>query len=157
LTQKFPVALANVSVLMKKLGSMSLSSPQFSTQQERALEGQLYVLAQGAGLPGGGELTLEMAGLPHHSPLPRVIALSLASLVVGIGAYSASRKTPRSDAGRVKQLQTRREKIFTDLVRLEEQRRAQSADPSRYAERRNTLISQLERIYRELDAEGLAA
>lgn len=154
LTQKFPVALANVSVLMKKVGSMSLSSPQFSTQQERAIEGEPYVLAQGAGLPSGGALTLDVAGLPHHSPVPRTIALSLACLMVGVGTVASSRKTPRGDAGRVKQLKTRREKLFTDLIRLEEQRRAGSADPSRYAERRLTLISQLERIYRELDAEG---
>ena len=45
-------------------------------------------------------------------------------------------------------------KAFNELVRLEQQRRAGSVDAARYAERRPALIAQLERVYRDLDAEG---
>ena len=54
----------------------------------------------------------------------------------------------------VKQLTGRREKIFNELVRLEQQKRMGSVDAARYAERRPALIAQLERVYRDLDAEG---
>jgi hypothetical protein len=45
-------------------------------------------------------------------------------------------------------------------MKLEQQRRAGTVDPARYSERRPALILQLERVYRDLDAEsghGLAA
>ena len=48
----------------------------------------------------------------------------------------------------------KREKLFTELVRLEQQKRAGSVDAARYAERRTALIAQLERVYRDLDAQG---
>jgi hypothetical protein len=54
----------------------------------------------------------------------------------------------------VKQLTGRREKIYGELVRLEQQRRAGSIDAAKFAERRPALIAQLERVYRDLDAEG---
>jgi hypothetical protein len=54
----------------------------------------------------------------------------------------------------MKQLKGKREKIFAELVRLEQQRQTGSIDASRYAERRPALIAQLERVYRELDTEG---
>ena len=60
----------------------------------------------------------------------------------------------RANAARVKQLSGKREKIFNELVRLEQQRRAGSIDAAKYAERRPALIAQLERVYRDLDAEG---
>jgi hypothetical protein len=54
----------------------------------------------------------------------------------------------------VKQLTGKREKIFNELIRLEQQRRAGSVDAAKYAERRPALVAQLERIYRDLDSEG---
>ena len=65
-----------------------------------------------------------------------------------------ARRSPAGNAARVKQLTAKREKLFGELVRLEQQRRAGSVD------RRNTpnagprSSQQLERVYRDLDAEG---
>ena len=103
----------------------------------------------------GSTLTLNVSGLPHHSSVPRTIALLLACLMVASGIWAAAR-TPRQagDAARMKQLKGKREKIFSELVRLEHQRQTGSVDASRYAERRPALIAQLERVYRELDTEG---
>ena len=53
----------------------------------------------------------------------------------------------------MKQLTAKREKLFSELVRVEHQRRAGAADPT-HAERRAALVAQLERVYRDLDAEG---
>jgi hypothetical protein len=75
--------------------------------------------------------------------------------LLGGGFWAASRRPlPGSNAGRIKQLSGKREKIYAELVRLEQQRRAGSVDAAKYAERRPALMAQLERVYRDLDAEG---
>jgi zinc ribbon protein len=154
LNQKFSLPVGNVAVLMKKVGNMSLTSPQLPEQQEREFQGEHYVLAQGASQAAGGTLTLSISGLPHHSPVPRTIALVLACVMVAAGVWAARARQPASDGARVKQLKGKREKIFSELVRLEQQRHTGSVDASRYAERRPALIAQLERVYRDLDTEG---
>ena len=154
-TQKFPLAVGNLAVLMTKIGDMSLSSPQLPQIQERDFQGQKYVLAQGPPQAAGSTLTLNVAGLPHHSPVPRTIALVLAALTAGAGLWAAARAPRRrGDSTRVKQLAAKRDRIFADLVRLEQQRKSGVLDASRYAERRPTLVAQLERVYRDLDTEG---
>jgi hypothetical protein len=160
-SQTLPVPVTSVAVLMKKTGEMSLTSPQLPAVQEREFEGEKYVLAQGTSLPAGGTLTINVSGLPHHSPVPRRIALTLAIAVVGVAFWGATRVPRQPGSGaRVKQLSSKREKIYAELLKLEQQRRAGTADPTRYAERRSALVAQLERVYRDLDAEsgpGVAA
>jgi hypothetical protein len=96
-----------------------------------------------------------VTGLPHHSLWPRRIALSLALAMLATGFWFAARKpAPAANATRVKQLTGKREKAFNELVRLEQQRRNGGVDAAKYGERRSALISQLERLYRDLDAEG---
>ncbi len=153
--QKMPLAVPNLAVLMKNLGDMSLSSPQLPNVQEREFEGERYILAQGPAIAAGGTLSLTFSGLPHHSAVPRRVALGLSMLIIGAAVWAAARKpSPTANAARVKQLTGKREKIFNELVRLEQQRRAGSVDAPKYAERRPALIAQLERVYRDLDAES---
>ncbi len=153
--QKIPLPVPNLVVLTKKIGDMSLSSPQLPNVQEREFEGEHWILAQGPALSAGATLSLRFSGLPHHSPVPRRIALGLAILIIGAAAWAASRKpTKGPNAARVKQLTGKREKIYGELVRLEQQRRTGGIDAAKFAERRPALIAQLERVYRDLDAEG---
>ena len=153
--QTFPLAVPGLALVMKKIDNISLTSPQLPDVQERAIEGDRYILAQGPALPAGAPLAITVSGLPHHSPWPRRIALMLAIIMLGGGFWGASRKgSPTANATRVKQLTGKREKIFNELVRLEQQRRAGSIDAAKYAERRPALVGQLERVYRDLDSEG---
>jgi hypothetical protein len=153
--QTMPLAVPGLAVLMTKVGDMSLSSPQLPNVQERVFEGDRYVLAQGPALPAGATLSVTVTGLPHHSPWPRRLALTLALIMLGAGILGATRRpTPIANAARVKQLTGKREKIFNELIRLEQQRRAGNVDAAKYAERRPALVAQLERIYRDLDSEG---
>jgi hypothetical protein len=155
ITQTIPLAIPSLAVLMKKTGNMALTSPQLPSVQEREFDSERYILAQGPPIPAGSTLTLNISGLPHRSLVPRGIALALAALIVAAGAWSATKRpTPGADAARLKQLTSRREKLFNELVRLEQQKRMGSVDTARYAERRPALIAQLERVYRDLDAEG---
>ncbi len=97
--QKMPLAVANLAVLMKKPGDMSLSSPQLPSVQEREFEGERYILAQGPAIPAGGTLSMTFSGLPHHSPMPRRIALGLAFLILGSAFWAATRKpSPTANA-----------------------------------------------------------
>ena len=155
LTQALPLGVPGLAVLMKKVGDVTLTSPQLPSVQEREFEGERYILAQGPAIPAGGKLVLDVSGLPHRSPLPRRIALGMAGIIVGWGFWAAAKRPSRSaNAARVKQLAGKREKIYGDLIRLEQQKRTGSVDSARYAERRPALIAQLERVYRDLDAEG---
>jgi ribosomal protein L40E len=155
LTQKLPVSTGTIAVLMKKVGEMGLASTQFPQIEERQFQGETYVLAQAPPQAAGTTLTLNISGLPHHSPVPHTIALVLAFMIAGTGLWAAV-KVPQQgvDAARLKQLKSKREKIFADLIRLEQQRRSGTVDASRYAERRPALMAQLERVYRDLDTEG---
>jgi hypothetical protein len=160
-SQKLPVSSGGVAVLIKKSGEMAMTSPQLPNVQEREFEGDNYILAQGPPIAAGGTLTVNVSGLPHHTPVPRYIALGFASGIFAIACWAGFRR-PRqtADGARVKQLTNKRERIFAELLKLEQQRRAGTVDSSRYAERRPALIAQLERDYRDLDAEsgqGLAA
>jgi hypothetical protein len=153
--QTLPLSVPGIAVLMRKAGDISLSSPQLPQVQERAIQGDTYILAQGPSIPAGAPLAITVSGLPHHSPWPRRVALTLAIAMLGVGFWAASRRPlPGSNAGRIKQLTGKREKIYGELVRLEQQRRAGSVDAAKYAERRPALMAQLERVYRDLDAEG---
>jgi hypothetical protein len=161
LAQKIPTSTGSIAVLMKKVGDMTLTSPQLPEVQERSFQGETYVLAQGPPQSAGTTLTLNISGLPHHSSVPRTIALVLACMIAGAGVWAAV-KIPQhgADAARLKQLKNKREKIFSELVRLEQQRQMGALDASRYAERRPALVAQLERVYRDLDTgggQGLAA
>ena len=153
--QKLPLGVPGLAVLMKKVGDISFSSPQLPNVQEREFEGDRYVLAQGPALPSGAPLAITVTGLPHHSPWPRRIALTLAIGMLAIGFSAAGRRPrPSANAARAKQLAGKREKLYSELVRLEQQRRAGTIDAAKYAERRPALMAQLERVYRDLDTEG---
>jgi hypothetical protein len=153
--QILPLAVPGLAVLMKRVGDISLTSPQLPNVQEREFEGERYVLAQGPAIPAGSPLAVTVSGLPHHSPWPRRTALTLAIVMLTVGFWAAGRRpSAPAKAGRAKQLNAKREKIFSELVRLEQQRRAGSIDPAKYAERRSAFVAQLERVYRDLDAEG---
>jgi hypothetical protein len=160
-SQVMPVPVGSVAVLIKKVGDMTLTSPQLPTVQEREFEGDKYLLGQGPPIAAGGALTLTVGGLPHHNPIPRYVALTLACVIFAAAGWSATRASrPAGDRARLKQLTSKREKIFAELLKLEQLRRAGTVDAPRYAERRPALIAQLERVYRDLDAEsgqGLAA
>ncbi len=153
--QKLPLPVPGLAVLMKKTGDISISSPQLPNVQEREFQGERYILSQGPALPAGATLAVTVSGLPHHSAWPRRVALALAIAMLGAGFWAAGRRpTPGANAARVKQLSGKREKIYNELIRLEQQRRAGSIDTAKYAERRPALVAQLERVYRDLDAEG---
>ena len=159
LSQTFPADFDQLLVFVEKWGAMDVASALIDRRGELAADatgGFPLLWGAGARVPAGQPVVLELGGLPHHSGWPRIIALSLSGVIVALSVWGAS-GTGGGDieAQRVSVLQTRREKLFDDLVKTEQQHRHGTIGPTRYGIRRAELIAQLERVLRDLD-EGLA-
>ena len=156
--QKLPASWAQVQVIMTRAGAARISSPQFSSANEMAGEGQSFILGTGGALAANQELTLALSGLPNRSRWGRNVSLGLAALLLLTGAWAAmSAKNASGDASRRAALVERRDRLMADLVRVEEQLRAGTIDERRYAARHEELVAQLERVYGELDRQPGAA
>jgi hypothetical protein len=155
IAQRFPATLEQLAVVVKKAGSTTLSSPQLKEQRELPAQGEMFIAATGGAVAAGQPLELEVDGIPHHSAAPRIITLSLAGLIVVIGVWASGQ--PAGDpSGRVaerKRLIARRERLFSDLVRLERDRRSGRGDDRRYAARREEILAALENVYSALDGD----
>lgn len=150
-TQTFPAALDRLAILVKKVGDTKLSSTSIERQQDFPSDGQVVIGAMGGTIPAGKPISLSLTDLPHHSPVPRYTALSLAGVVVLCGVWAATRKQDGAslEAER-KRLIARREKLFGELVKIERDRRGGRSD-ERQASRREEIMAQLEHVYGALD------
>ena len=151
--QTFPVALERVVVGVEKVGSLALSSPQFSSVTELPTENGPYVLGQGAALAAGTPLVVTLSNLPLHSRAPRYIALGLAIAIVAAGIWLAA--TARASGTDRETLLARRDSLLGELTQLEARHRAGTLADDKYETRRRRLYGQLEQIYGELDDAGI--
>jgi hypothetical protein len=155
--QTMPAALESLLLVVEKWGDMDVASDQIARRADmnpEGAEGQTYIFAAGPPVASGAAVSLEISGLPHHSRLPSMLALGVAFVFLGAGAWGAA--TPRREAEgaeRRRRLESRREKRFRDLVRNEQQYRAGRIGETKYGNRRQELMAELERIYAELDDE----
>jgi hypothetical protein len=144
-----------VAVVVKKVGDTTLRSPQLKEQRELPADGEVFIAATGGAVAAGQPIELAVGGVPHHSPAPRRIALALA-LVIGLaGAWAAGRpvEDAAAKAAERKRLLTRRDKLFNELVRLEQDRRTGRLDERRHAARREEVVGALEQVYSALDSD----
>lgn len=155
-TQRFPATLEQVAVVVKKVGSTVLASPNITNQQEMPLQGEAFIAATGGPVAAGQPLSLTLTGLPHHNPAPRRMALALAGGVILAGMWWTTRAPKRQTARAAerKRLVARREKLLNELVRLEQDRRSGRFDERRYRARREDLMAALEQVYGALDEDG---
>ena len=153
IVQKLPANLEELAVIVKKTGETTLKSPQLKEQREMPADGEMFIAATGGPVTAGQPIQITVDGVPHHSQAPRRTALALATIVVLVGAWFATR--PAGDAAAAaaerKRLTARREKLLNELARLEQDRRAGRGDARRHAARREELVSSLEQVYGALD------
>jgi hypothetical protein len=156
--QSLPASLTQLTVLAQKIGDMHLTSPQMPQHREMQADGRTYIVGVGPGLKAGDVLTLEFTGLPHGPKWPRNVALALAVAILAAGAWAAARPRAGSRAAvdRREKLEARRERLFTELLALEEEQRAGGIDGDRFDKKRRELVVALERIYAQLDEEAAA-
>jgi hypothetical protein len=157
ISQRLPAALAQVSVVAQKVGELTLSSPQVAQQRDMSAEGQTYILGQGPPLAAGSDITFTFAGLPHAPTWPRNVAVTIACLILLVGAYAAAGgRHSRGASAERQRLEAERERLFRQLTALEESHRLGDIDSQAHAARRRELIVALERVYAALD-EAVAA
>jgi hypothetical protein len=152
--QRFPAALERLAVVVKKVGETKLRSPQLKEQRELPSQGDVFIAATGGAVAAGQPIELAVGGVPHHSAAPRRIALGLAMGIALAGVWAAGRATEdrTARAAERKRLIARRDKLFNELVRLEQERRA-GRDDRRHATRREEVLGSLEQIYSALDGD----
>jgi hypothetical protein len=150
--QRWPVAMEQLTVAVEKIGNVSVASPQFSTVGEiKADSGTPFLLASGPALAAGSTLTFELSNLPVHSPMPRYVALALASSIIAAGAWFAFRGKGRNREPRQRLIE-RRNALLRELEGFERDARAKKGPSDEV--RRRRLVAELERIYGELDDTG---
>jgi hypothetical protein len=154
ITQRFPAMLEQLAIVVKKVGETTLASPQIATQQEMTASGDAYIAGTGGSVAAGQQIQFTLDNLPHHSPLPRVIALSLAGIIVVVGVWMCRRPDDTGSlAAERKRLASRRDKLFNDLVKLEHDSRSGKVGATRYGSRREEIVTALEHIYGALDSD----
>jgi hypothetical protein len=154
-SQHFPAPFETLAVIVRKLGDLKLTSPQLTKQQEipDPASGETAIVGEGGTIAAGQTFVLTLSGLPHHSAVPRWTALMLALGIAVIGTWaSATPDDPKKRNDR-QPLIARRDKLFQELVRLENDRRNNRGDRQRYATRREELVSALEQLYGVLDTD----
>jgi hypothetical protein len=156
LEQRFPLPIEDVALAVQKMGDMRLRSAQAPTVRETALQGMPFIVATGGSLPAGTTLSVTVTGVPHRSRWPVYLTLVLAGAVVlwGLRMATAGQGDDQRQAGRRRELESRRARGLGALAALDAQRRDGTVDESHYMQRRAQLMEQLERIYGELDGSG---
>ncbi len=163
--QKWPAPLEQVTVASQKLGSLAISSPQFTSVGDvKAEDGNTFILGSGGALPAGGTLAIKISGLPVHGSTPRNVALGLAILIGLLGIWLARPGASGSRESR-KGLMAKRDALLGELARIERRIRAGGNESAKDAARKQRIVVELEQIYGELDeasprgggGEGLAA
>jgi hypothetical protein len=157
IAQRLPVPLAEVMVIAQKTGAMTVHSRQLAQHREMPADGQTYIVGRGPRIDAGETITIDFNGLPYHATWPRALALALAVAILAAGAWTSMRRGGAAvpETSRRKKLEGRRDRLFTELTALEVQQRERALDPERYAERRRELVNALERVYAELDDDGV--
>ncbi|MDP1568845.1 MAG: hypothetical protein Q8L86_02485 [Vicinamibacterales bacterium] len=160
-TQAWPAVVEQMLVAAQKVGALHMTSPQFTNHSDVPTEGGfVFVMGQVARLNAGEAITLELEGLPHASLLMRDLFIGLSVLVLAIGAWASVGRARAPDV-RQRQLTARREKLFAEMVALEEQHRNGQIDQAAFDGRRAGILVDLERVYGQLErtagGEGLAA
>lgn len=154
LTQKWPAAVAQMFVAVEKIGSMQMSSAQFTDISERQAEGGVFLMGTGGRLNAGDTLTVNLSGMPAASHTARDAGLAIVLLMLGTGAWLAMTPGASRNAHSVT-LIARRERLITDLVAIERKRRQKGLSAPEEA-RLERLTRALEGVLASLD-QGAAA
>ena len=134
-SQAFPAAFDQLLVFIEKWGGIEVDSTLIDRRGEMGEDqtgASALLWAAGNRVAAGQPVTLEFTGLPHHPGWPRILTLSLSGLILLAGCIGASGGTvPDADAVRQAQLERRREKLFTELAKVERQHREGKSRPTR--------------------------
>jgi hypothetical protein len=146
-TQALPLALAQTTVILRKLDGVQFHLANGQGQRDVPLEGRMYVVLNGGAIPVGTPLELTLNGLPHHAEWPMYLGIGLGALILIGGGVLVFRGAP--GAGReedARALKARRATLFEQLVSLERRRTGKLRDDPGLNARRNELMTQIEAL-----------
>ena len=150
--QRWPAAMAQVFVGVEKIGAVQVSSPQLTDTREMTTEGgAVFIMGTGGRINQGQELVINLSGIPAHSRTPRNLALALAVLIFGVGAWFAF-SPAKAQAAQDAKLRARKDKLLNEVVALERKRRQKALSAAEEAKAQR-LTSELERVIAALDRE----
>ena len=113
-----------------------------------------HILGAGPRITSGRVLSVELVGLPSRSRVPSTVTLILAIGILGFGVWGASfQPEVTASSLRRKTREARKEKLLTDLVKVERQHRVGKIGSTKRTTRRSELFVAIEKVYRELDEE----
>lgn len=156
--QSFPATFEQPNLTIEKLPGVTLRSPQFHDARDMPSGDQVYLFAHAKTIAAGTPLEISIHGVPRDAAWPRILALTLAVLVLGAGAWGAATASQRAarKPATIRHLEARREKLFAELTALEQRHLAGAVPEAQYSRRRREIIADLEKVYGELD-QGAAA
>jgi hypothetical protein len=142
--QKTPLPFAETALVTEKIDGFSIEGDKLEGE-ERELQGRKLVLYRGPGTSAGGEIRLDLIGLPHADASWRYAAAVLTVLVlIGFGVYAAAGDGGVSEKRRA--LEKRREQLLDELVALEKK-----PEDKKRNQKRDDLKEKLAQLYRDLD------
>jgi hypothetical protein len=148
--QRWPAALAQVFVGVEKIGAIQVSSPQLTDSREvNTQSGAVFIMGTGGRINANEELVINLSGIPAHSQTLRNVALGLAAIIFGLGAWFAFSPS-KTIAAQEAKLRARRDKLMNDVVALERKRRQKPLSASEESKLQRA-TGELERVVAELD------
>jgi hypothetical protein len=140
--QVLPLAASQLTVIVRKLGDLTVTLNPERGRREAPIEGRTYLVLNGGSVAPGGAVEVSIDGLPAHPRWPRVVALSLAALVLVVGVWAlASGASP--DARDEQRLRADRAERFDELVALERRLAKKSAPEPGAIDRRARLLEEI--------------
>ena len=153
--QPMPFGLEGVRLLVPANANLSIEAPGLRPQPDaKDGQGNVVKLYDLDNIAPGAALTVTVSGLPAISHTGRNVAgvLCLLLIAAAVAASPRSQKVAHAEASAA-QLTERREKLFAELVALEQRRRQARTEgkPDPGADgHRQELVLKLENVYREL-------
>jgi hypothetical protein len=160
LRQILPVALPEPFILVPAKDNLGLEGAGLrKLPDEKDSEGSTVYAWTTAPVPAAGTLSLAITGIPARDGTGKTVAatlcivFALATMVLAGPRRGAS----GAEAEQRESLAQKREKLFAELVALEQQRKADEPDPAKrpgsngkLGDRRRELVGKLETVYRDL-------
>ena len=154
IVQSFPVDLDALLISVEKWGALDVVSAQINRRMELPASegnGTPHMLGAGPRIVTGRPLSVELVGLPSRSRVPSTVTLIVAIGILGCGIWGASGQPEMTATSKRRTtLEARKEKLLTDLVKVERQHHAGKIGSTKHTTRRSELLDALERVYREL-------
>jgi hypothetical protein len=156
--RRLPFNMGRARVILEDSPGLSLSSNVTFTKRSRELNGLNFAIWDFPAMPPGQELELRFSGLPARATWPRSLAVAIAFLIAGGGAWLLrTRRVPGADhtmalgplSGKA-----RRDRLVKAIELLKRDLDAGKIDEKRYQRRHEALMQELAVVLREIEIEN---